>query len=93
MIGYLQSSGDETFFKISVKKMYLEFTKESKIGGGGHTVQTSLRVAQNCFVEILGLNLQEAYQLGFLYIRQLCLHVRNIRNNLGGDAVKAIYSW
>jgi hypothetical protein len=61
MVGYLSATGDETFFEKSVKKMYLEFTKESKIGGGGHQVQTSLRVAQNCFIELLGLNLPNAY--------------------------------
>ena len=61
MVGYLSATGDETFFEKSVKKMYLEFTKESKIGGGGHQVQTSLRVAQNCFIELLGLNLANAY--------------------------------
>jgi hypothetical protein len=70
----------------------MEFAKESKIGGGGHSVQTSLRTAQNCFVEIISLNLQHGYSLGFLHIRQLCLHLRNnLKNNK--DAVKNIYSW
>lgn len=36
MIRYLTSSADHTFFDNSIKKMYIEFTKESKIGGGGH---------------------------------------------------------
>jgi nucleolar complex protein 2 len=49
--------------------MYMEFTKESKSGGGGFQVQDKIRVAQNCFVAILGLDLPQAYQLGFLYIR------------------------
>jgi len=71
----------------------MEFTKESKAGGGGLGVQDSLRIAQNCFCELLRFDLTEAYQLGFLYIRQLCLHLRNIRNNMGADAVKNIYSW
>jgi len=42
---------------------------------------------------MLGLNISHSYNLGFLYIRQLCLHLRNTRNNLNNDAVKAIYSW
>ena len=46
-----------TFFETCVKKMYMEFTKESKIGGGAIHVQDSLRIAQNCFVEILSLDL------------------------------------
>lgn len=42
---------------------------------------------------MLSLNLQQSYQLGFLYIRQLCLHLRNTRNNFSQDAVKHIYGW
>jgi len=84
---------DPTFFQNCIKKMYMEFTKESKAGGGGHGVQETLRVAQNCFSELLAIDLTESYQLGFLYIRQLCLHLRNTRNNMNADAVKAIYSW
>lgn len=73
--------------------MYNDFTKESKSGGGGFQVQDRVRVAQNCFTQILGLDLVTSYQLGFLYIRQLCLHIRNIRNNLTKDGIKNIYSW
>lgn len=93
LVLYLTTPADHSFFDNSIKKMYLEFTKESKQGGGGHSVQASLRTAQNCFVEMLGLNLQQSYQLGFLYIRQLCLHLRNTRNNFSQDAVKHIYGW
>jgi hypothetical protein len=38
MIAYLQATGDESYFEKDIRKMYLEFTKESKIGGGGHQV-------------------------------------------------------
>jgi len=38
MVKYLEKPNDHTFFENSVKKMYLEFTKESKTGGGGHGV-------------------------------------------------------
>ena len=93
MIKYLTKPDDHTFFENAIKKMYLEFTKESKVGGGGHHVQNTLRTAQNCLVEMLQLDLVQSYQLGFLYIRQLCLHLRNTRNNLNEDAVKTIYSW
>ena len=93
MMGYLQATDDHSYFDKCIKKMYMEFTKESKTGGGGHSVQITLRVAQNCFVELLGLNLPSAYQLGFLYIRQLCLHLRNARHNMSADQVKSLYSW
>jgi hypothetical protein len=35
MIAYLNSTEDHTFFEKCIKKMYMEFAKESKIGGGG----------------------------------------------------------
>jgi nucleolar complex protein 2 len=89
----IKDMNDESFFENCIKKMYLEFTKESKVGGGGHLVQNTLRQAQNCFVELLSYDLGQSYQFGFLYIRQLCLHLRNTRNNMSGDAVKHIYSW
>eukprot|EP00347_Sterkiella_histriomuscorum_P015725 403355916 len=84
---------DASLFEFAAKKLYNEFTKESKFGGGGFQVQDKIRIAQNCFVELLGLNTTAAYQLGFLYIRSLCLHLRNIRNNLTKDGIKNVYSW
>ena len=69
MMKHLISTGDKTYLSNCLKKMYMEFTKESKSGGGGLGVQDSLRIAQNCFCELLALDLTEAYQLGFLYIR------------------------
>jgi nucleolar complex protein 2 len=33
------------------------------------------------------------YQLGFQYIRTLCLHLRTIRNSLNSEALKSVYSW
>ena len=86
-------SQDSELFETSLKKMYNEFTKESKLGGGGFQVLDGLRVSQNCFVELLNIDRNIGYQVGFQYIRQLCLHLRNIRNNLTKDALKNIYSW
>lgn len=35
----------------------------------------------------------QGYQLGFQYIRLLCLHLRNIRNKNSAEAIKSIYGW
>lgn len=56
-------------FETVMKKMYNEFARESKIGGGGLLVQERLRIGQNCFVELLSLDRAQGYQLGFQYIR------------------------
>jgi len=42
-----------SMFETVMKKMYNEFTRESKIGGGAMQVQERLRICQNCFVELL----------------------------------------
>jgi nucleolar complex protein 2 len=96
LLWFMQQQGekkDASLFEFTVKKIYNDFTLESKTGGGGFQVQDRIRVSQNCFVDLLSLDLPTAYQMGFLYIRQLCLHLRGIRNNLTKDGVKNIYSW
>ena len=60
---------DNALFESVMKKFYNEFTRESKIGGGGLSVQNRLRVSQNCFVDLLDWNKTIGYQLGFQYIR------------------------
>ncbi len=86
-------SQQKPLFDSVMKKMYNEFARESKIGGGGFQVQDRLRIAQNCFVELLSFDRSIGYQLGFQYIRQLCLHLRNMRNSLSEESVKSVYSW
>jgi hypothetical protein len=49
--------------------MYNEFTRESKVGGGSLNVHDTLRVSQNCFVELMMIDRSIGYQLGFQYIR------------------------
>jgi hypothetical protein len=73
--------------------MYIEFTKVSKYGGGGYNIHDKLTICQNCFVEMLSLHRQIAYKLGFLYIRQMCLHLRTVRAKPSKDAIKNVYSW
>ena len=44
---------NKTLFETVMNKMYNEFARESKIGGGGLQVHERLRICQNCFVELL----------------------------------------
>lgn len=50
---------------MTLKRMYNEFTAQSKVGGGGFGILDRLRISQNCFVELLSWNRQVGYQLGF----------------------------
>jgi hypothetical protein len=59
---YLVSwSKNSTLFETVMKKMYNEFAKECKIGGGGMQVQERLRICQNCFVELLSFDRSQGY--------------------------------
>jgi len=53
---YTTKKDRTSLFEMAIKKMYNEFTKESKFGGGGLNVQDNLRICQNCFVELLNVN-------------------------------------
>jgi len=44
-----------------LKRLYNEFTAESKSGGGGFGVYDRLRISQNCFVELLSWNRSVGY--------------------------------
>ena len=49
-------SQDDVLFETTLKRMYNEFTAQSKVGGGGFGVLDRLRISQNCFVELLSYN-------------------------------------
>ena len=51
-------------------------------------MQDNLRVAMNAFSEMLAVDTTMAYQLGFQYLRQLLLHLRNVRANSATEAAK-----
>ena len=62
-------SQDDQLFEATLKRMYNEFARECKSGGGGFAVQNRLRICQNCFIELLNTDRSIGYQLGFQYIR------------------------
>lgn len=63
-----------------------------------HCRQTSIRTMplinfqKNSAAELFGIDATLAYQVGFEYIRQLAIHLRNSINN-NKDGVKTIYNW
>lgn len=54
-------SQDNALFEASLKRMYNEFARECKAGGGGFAIQNTLRTCQNCFIELLSLNRSIGY--------------------------------
>lgn len=90
----LRVINETALFESTFKKLYNEFARETKIGGGGYQVQDRLRITQNCIVELLELDPEAGYRLGFQYIRLLCLHLKSARSAKSpADALKSVYSW
>lgn len=54
-------SENKSLLETAMKKMYNEFARESKIGGGGMQVHERLRICQNCFVELLSFDRSLGY--------------------------------
>jgi nucleolar complex protein 2 len=75
----------------SLKKLYLTFVRNAKF-----TSLSSLpRIAfmKNCVVEMISLDVATGYQHGFVYIRQLALHLRAATTSGKKDALQVVRSW
>ena len=58
-------SQDATLYEATLKRMYNEFYRASKQGGGSYNIQDGLRTSQNCFIELLAIDRSIGYQMGF----------------------------
>lgn len=52
---------DATLYETTLKKMYNEFFRASKVGGGSYDIQNQLRTSQNCFIELLSIDRSVGY--------------------------------
>lgn len=73
------------------RSVYLAFTRHCKSFSeqGG----ASVLFMTQCIVELYRTNVVQAYQNGFLYIRQLALYLRNAIVKKAGEPVKQVLSW
>ena len=74
-----------------IKSSYLEFVRGCKT----HSVQQQERISfqAKCLVDLLGINLSNSYELAFIYIRQLALHLRAATISKTNESLENIYSW
>ena len=77
------------------KQTYLVFAKKCR--SYNETNSTSVQFMTECFTQLYGTNTQHAYQQGFLYIRQLALHLRahliKKGSAVANESAKVVYSW
>jgi nucleolar complex protein 2 len=75
----------------NLKKLYLTFVRNAKF-----TSLSSLpRIAfmKNCVVEMISLDVATGYQHGFVYIRQLALHLRAAITSGKKEAIQVVRCW
>lgn len=77
--------------EIILKSAYSSFIKNCR-KTNVHTVAL-INFQKNSAAELFGLNPTLGYQIGFEFVRQLAIHLRNIVNQPTKDSYKSIYNW
>ncbi|KAF9167572.1 Nucleolar Complex 2 protein [Actinomortierella ambigua] len=79
------------YLDMSLKGAYLTFVRYAKTT----TIHTlpNIHLMQNCIAQLYGLDHERAYQHGFVYIRQLAIHLRNAVMVKSKESFKAVYNW
>jgi nucleolar complex protein 2 len=57
-----------------------------------HTLP-NLHLMQNCVAQLYGMDFDRSYQHGFVYVRQLAIHLRNAVLVKTKESFKAVYNW
>ena len=77
------------------RQIYLVYAKKCR--SYNEINSPSVMFMMECVVQLYGLNIAQAYQQGFLYIRQLALHLRSYilkkGSALNNEHAKVLYSW
>ena len=71
---------------ISLQKLYLAFVSNCKFTSAKTLPQ--IRFMENCLVELLSIDPATSYQHGFVYIRQLAVHLRTALTSAKKQAVQ-----
>ncbi|RUS28284.1 Noc2p family-domain-containing protein, partial [Jimgerdemannia flammicorona] len=66
------------FLDLCLKATYMTFVRHAR-NTNAHTLP-QIRLMRNLAVELVGVDLAQGYQAGFVYVRQLAIHLRNSMN-------------
>ncbi|KAJ2575264.1 Nucleolar Complex 2 protein, partial [Coemansia sp. RSA 1836] len=76
---------------IALKGIYLTYVRSSNVKTIANL--TTIQLMRNCGVELYGNDANASYQHGFVYIRQLAIHLRNSMQLRSKESFRAIYNW
>ncbi|KAJ2452710.1 Nucleolar Complex 2 protein [Coemansia sp. RSA 2424] len=76
---------------ITLKGIYLTYVRSSNVKTIANL--TTIQLMRNCGVELYGNDANASYQHGFVYIRQLAIHLRNSMQLRSKESFRAIYNW
>ncbi|KAG7743956.1 hypothetical protein KL932_001279 [Ogataea haglerorum] len=91
---FLNNSSREypkAILELVLKSTYSSFIKKCR-KTNVHTMPM-INFQKNSAVELFGIDQTLGFQIGFEYIRQLAIHLRNSVNTTTKDSYKAIYNW
>ncbi|KAG0343067.1 Nucleolar Complex 2 protein [Podila horticola] len=79
------------YLDLALKGVYLTFVRFAKTTTM-HTLP-NLHLMQNCVAQLYGMDVDRSYQHGFVYVRQLAIHLRNAVLVKTKESFKAVYNW
>ncbi|KAK6539407.1 Nucleolar Complex 2 protein [Orbilia ellipsospora] len=83
--------GDQTLQEACLKSAYNGLLKGCR-GTTPHTLP-SINLMKNGGIDLFGIDEDLSYMLGFGYIRQLAVHLRNSITNNSKESYKQVYNW